>query len=126
MAPRSSLIGLVARPAAHRASRLSIEPVPDQRRGGFVGDNLRRRDRAKDDTRVRAHTVAIERDIDPDAHDGNVHLRPRNKAQIGVRLMRLWLWHTKLDDELALFERGPARPGDDRPTGLRVDRWARR
>src|SRR6202048_2873723 len=91
-----------------------VEAVPDQCRAGLVGDDLRRRDRAQDDARVRANAVRIERDVDTDADDGDVHLRPRDEAQIGVRLMRLWLRHMKLDDELAFFERSPARSGDDR------------
>src|SRR6516165_7871276 len=91
-----------------------IEPVPDQRFLRLFRDDLRRRYRPEHNAGVGAHTVPIERDIDPTADDGDVHFRPRNKAQIGVRLMWLWFWHMKLDDELALLERGLSWPCDDR------------
>src|SRR6202035_1656393 len=102
-----------------------IEPVADQRFGSLIADDLRRRARAQDDPRIRAHAAIVERDIDCAADDGDVHFGPRNKAQIGVGLVRLRLWQVKLDDELTLFERGPAGPSDDRlDQGFPFAAWA--
>jgi hypothetical protein len=52
--------------------------------------------------------------VDAAADDGDVHLGARDEAQIGVALMRLRLRDVELDEELALAERGAARPGRDR------------
>src|SRR6516165_5825714 len=91
-----------------------VELVADQRGCRLFGDDLRRRHRTQHDAGIGACTAAVERDIDPAADDGDVHLGARDKAKIGVALMRLWLWDMKLDDELAFLQRGLARPGDDR------------
>src|SRR5262249_24825392 len=91
-----------------------IELVADQRGSRLFGDDLRRRHRTQHDASVGAGTAAVEPDVDPAADDGEVRPGGRDEAQIGVALMRSWLWDMKLDDELALLQRGLARASDDR------------
>src|SRR6516164_4907407 len=76
-----------------------IELVADQRGGRLFGDDLRRRHGTQHDAGVGARAISVERDIDPAADDGDVHFGARDKAQIGVGLVRLWLWDMKLGDE---------------------------
>src|SRR5262245_11130525 len=90
-----------------------IELVADQRGAGLFGDYLRRRHGPENNPGVSACTVSIERDINPAADNGDIHLGARDKAQIRVGLMRLWLWHMKFDDELALLERSLPGSRDD-------------
>src|SRR5205807_1933777 len=65
------------------------------------------------DPRIGARAAGVERHINGNADDGDVHLGARDEAQIGAGLARLWLWYLERDDKLALGERGLARPGDD-------------
>src|SRR6516164_4560495 len=78
-----------------------IELVADQRGCRLFGDDLRRRHGTEHDAGVGAHAAPVERDIDPAADDGDVHLGARDEAQIGIRLVRFWPGYVKLDDEFA-------------------------
>jgi hypothetical protein len=91
-----------------------VELVADQRLGSMFAEDGRRRDRADHDARVGAGSAGVKRDVDAAADNRDVHLGARDKAQIGVALMRLWLRHAEFDDKLALLQRSTARTGADR------------
>src|SRR6516162_1557321 len=91
-----------------------IELVADQRGSCLFGDHLGRRHRTEHDAGIGAGAITVERDIDRAADHRDVHLGARDKAQIGVGLVRFGLWYAKLYDELALLQRGLPGPGHDR------------
>src|SRR6516165_5662101 len=61
-----------------------IELVADQRGTRLVGDELCRCHGPENYPGVCAGAVPVERDVDRTADHGDVHLGPRDKAQIGV------------------------------------------